>query len=67
MIIHICGFRRPHRLRTPDGGYVFLSWHPYLGPDFYRDWECRREIKEWWKQPGICRALNWFTGRGERA
>jgi hypothetical protein len=66
MIIHM-SFSIPHRLRTDDGGYVYMTWHRYCGPEFYQDRECNREIVEWWAVPALDRALSWFIGRGERA
>ena len=66
-MIHICGFGGPFRLRTSDGGYVFLIWHPYMGPIFYADRMCEREIEHWYESDSIADALNWFIRRGERA
>lgn len=56
-----------YRLRLNDGRYVFMAWHRYCGPTFYRGSEEQREIEEWWKDLPICRAVEWFTGRGNRA
>nr|DAM64888.1 MAG TPA: hypothetical protein [Caudoviricetes sp.] len=55
------------RLRLEDGTCVFMSWHHYCGPDFYRDKAGRRCIDEWWENPLIVKALDWFVGRGNRA
>lgn len=66
-MIHICGPMGPFRLRTSDGGYVFLLWHRYLGPLFYRDADCDREIEHWHESDPIVDALGWFVGRGEVA
>lgn len=55
------------RLRLADGRYVFMAWHRYLGPiGFYRDRAERREIPDWFDDPAICAALDWFCQRGER-
>nr|DAQ05321.1 MAG TPA: hypothetical protein [Caudoviricetes sp.] len=44
-----------------------MSWHHYCGPEFYRDRSERRYIDEWWENPLIVKALDWFVGRGEKA
>jgi len=62
----ICG-SPSFRLRTNDGRYIFMSWHSYLGPTFYHDRNEQREIEEWYKDTAICRALDWFTSRGNKA
>lgn len=56
-----------YRLRLDDGTCVFMSWHHYCGPEFYRDRSERRYIDEWWENPLIVKALDWFVGRGEKA
>lgn len=56
-----------YRLRLADGTCVFMEWHQYCGPTFFRDRACRRLIEDWWDMPLICAACSWFTGRGERA
>jgi hypothetical protein len=56
-----------YRLRLEDGTCVFMSWHHYCGPEFYRDRSERRYIDEWWENPLIVKALDWFVGRGEKA
>jgi hypothetical protein len=66
-INHICCLTKFYRLRTFDGGYVFLDWHDYLGPDFYRDRKANRPIRDWWKDDGILRALEWFLWRDHTA
>ena len=55
------------RLRLDDGRHVFMDWHHYCGPTFYRDKNQNRVIDEWWEDPLICKALDWFTLRGNRA
>ena len=55
------------RLRLNNGSYVFMSWHSYCGPTFFKDRNANREIEEWWNYSSICKALDWFTGRGNRA
>lgn len=54
-----------YRLRLSDGGYVFMSWHPYCGPMFYKDKALNREIEDWYENTLICDALGWFIDRGE--
>lgn len=56
-----------YRLWLADGRHVFMDWHDYCGPMFYRDRASRREIEEWWEDPKICDALDWFIKRGKRA
>lgn len=58
---------RVFRLPLASGGRVFMEWHSYFGPTFYRDRACRREIDGWWEQPEICDALEWFQDRGKVA
>lgn len=55
------------RLRLDDGRHVFMYWHSYLGPAFYPDRNQARMIDGWWEDEAICRALDWFIGRGHRA
>jgi hypothetical protein len=55
------------RLRLADGGYVYMSWHNYCGPTFFHDKHENRMIDDWWENPLICKALDWFTGRGNKA
>jgi hypothetical protein len=55
------------RLPLEDGRRVFMEWHSYLGPTFFHD-RARSCINEtWYEDPLICKALDWFTGRGCRA
>ncbi len=56
-----------YRLRLEDGRYVFMDWHKWCGPTFYRDRDLYREIEEWWNDTAICKALEWFQKRGEKA
>ena len=61
---------RPHfwgRLRLRDGTCVFVEYHNYLGPSFFRDRNYTREIEDWYDNPSIVEALNWLVGRGLRA
>jgi len=55
------------RLRLFDGTYVFMDFHHYCGPTFYKDRLCTREIEEWWEDPRLCRAFDWFVKRGHKA
>lgn len=61
------GNRRVWRLPLAGGGRVFMEWHNYFGPTFWRDRACTREIATWYEDPEICAALEWFQGRGNRA
>jgi hypothetical protein len=56
-----------YRLPLEDGSRVYMEWHNYLGPSFFKDKHSTREIIEWYEKPLICRALDWFVDRGERA
>jgi hypothetical protein len=62
----VCTNRR-YKLRLTDGRNVFMVWHDYLGPTFYHDRHFTRMIDDWWKDFRLCRALEWFLGRGKRA
>lgn len=55
------------RLRLEDGRHVFMYWHDYCGPIFYKDRKESREIESWWEDKLICKALDWFQARGNRA
>lgn len=55
------------RFRLVDGICVFMEFHRYMGPFFFRDRACRREIEGWWENSAICAALEWFVARGKRA
>lgn len=56
-----------YRLRLLDGRYVFMAWHSYCGPDFYKDKYLNKPIDEWWEDNLIIKALEWFQGRGNKA
>ena len=56
-----------YRLRLEDGTCVFMEFHRYCGPTFYRDRATTRDIPEWYDNPLICKALDWFVARGHRA
>lgn len=56
-----------YRLPLEDGTRIYMDWHHYCGPTFYRDKLCNRVVEDWWENKLICKALNWFQGRGERA
>jgi len=55
------------RLRLSDATCVFMEFHDYLGPTFFRDKECRREIVMWYANEKIIDAFEWFQKRGNRA
>ena len=61
------------RLRLHDGRYVYMVHKEYAGhdgysgPAFFFDRICVREIPRWYDRPLICRAFEWFEGRGCRA
>lgn len=56
-----------YRLRLADGRRVFMMWHSYCGPTFYRDAACNREIDNWWDSKLIVDQLGWFVNRGKLA
>lgn len=56
-----------YRLRLADGTCVFMSWHHYLGPMFFKDRAERREIIDWYDNPLIEAQLDWFIERGKKA
>jgi len=56
-----------YRFRLRDGTCVFMEWHHYIGPLFSWDRAGNREIDDWYMNPMICEALEWFQGRGNRA
>lgn len=55
------------RLPLADGRRVYLETHHYYGPTFYQDRACRREIEDWYADPLIVQACDWFCERGQRA
>ncbi len=56
-----------YRLRLEDGTCVYMDWHHYCGPTFYKDKNSQRMIDEWWENELICKALDWFQQRGNKA
>jgi hypothetical protein len=44
-----------------------MEWHRYCGPTFFLDKHFTREIDQWWKDQLLCRAAEWFAGRGFKA
>lgn len=55
------------RLPLEDGTRVYMDWHHYCCPTFYKDKAAKRVVEEWWEDERICKALNWFIKRGEKA
>jgi len=56
-----------YKLRLDNGDHVFMEWHKYLGPTFYKDKKSNREITNWWDNQLIIKAFSWFIGRGNKA
>lgn len=56
-----------YRLRLADGTCVYMDWHDYCGPTFFKDRDGERMIEDWWENQLIVDALDWFTGRGHKA
>lgn len=65
-IIHITRYRM-YRLRLNDGRYIYMTWHPYCGPTFFRDKYESRWIEDWYEDKQICDAVEWFVNRGKKA
>lgn len=65
-IIHI-SILPSFRLRLLDGAYVYMTWHSYCGPTFYKDKYLNRMIDEWYENPLMVRALDWFIARKYKA
>ena len=63
----VCNMGRSFRLSLADGTRVYMAWHNYLGPIFFKDRDQNREIVEWFDNELICDALDWFIERGRRA
>lgn len=64
MIVCVSPF---YRLRLADGRCVFMEWHSFCGPTFYRDRNCRRMIEDWYEDTLICDAIDWFVKREYKA
>jgi len=54
------------RLRLADATCVFMEFHDYLGPMFFRDKNFTREIVDWYENENIINAFEWFQKRGNR-
>lgn len=59
-------FARLTRLRLPGGEYVFLEWHDYLGPTFYRDRAGNRQLDINDVTGPQFEAFDWWHSRGKR-
>ena len=65
--VFVCGVHKCYKLRLLDGRRVFMEWHHYFGPFFYFDRYLMKDIDDWHKDEFLCRAVEWFQGRGEKA
>ena len=63
----ICVGKPSIRLRLLDGSYVFMEWHHYSGPMFFKDKANIREIENWYDFPLLVKAQDWFIKRGKKA
>lgn len=63
----IIDYTEAYKLRLDNGVHVFMDWHEWCGPTFYRDKQQRRVIDEWYEDELIVKALDWFVARGYRA
>ena len=55
------------RIRLLDGSYVFMEFHSYAGPVFYKDKLGARMIENWWDNELLIKACDWFVARGKKA
>jgi len=62
----ICG-PELYPLTLLDGRRVFMEWHNYLGPTFFKDRARNRIIDNWYSDHFINRSLEWFIKRGKKA
>lgn len=58
---------RVWRLPLADGRRVFLEFHSFTGPYLFRDAACTREIEDWYEDPLLVQAVDWFVQRGKVA
>lgn len=59
----IC-FNRTTRLRTGNGGYIYVIAGMYTMPEVFNDKEGRRPIEDWYDSGEISEAVSWFVERG---
>lgn len=62
-----CVGRKNIRLRLLDGSYVYMEWHSYAGPIFYKDKDGKRVIDKWWENDLLVHIQDWFINRGKVA
>lgn len=55
------------RLPLEDGRRVYMDWHSYCGPTFFKDKNLGKVLDYWWEDDLICKALDWFIKRGHVA
>ena len=65
--VYVCGINPVYRLPLADGRRVYMEWHSYLGPTLFYDKRGQRMIDDWFQDPQICEAVQWFQDRGEKA
>ena len=63
----VCFGNKAIRMRLLDGSYVYMEWHTYAGPIFYKDKANTREIEEWWENELLVQVQDWFVKRGKKA
>lgn len=45
---------------------VWMLWHPYCGPTFWRDEDCTKPIENWYKRRRLVQVFNkWLEERDE--
>lgn len=59
----IVSYQKSYRLCLEDETCVFMDWHWWCGPIFYRDKTSTRMIDDWYENKLIVNALDWFIGR----
>ena len=62
----VCVGKPSIRLRLLDGSYVFMEWHHYSGPIFFKDKANFREIENWYDYHLLVKAQDWFIKRGKK-
>jgi hypothetical protein len=55
-----------YKLRLDDWRRIFVDWHYLYGPTIFKDKYQKRMIEDWHEDPLICKAIDWFAGRGNR-
>lgn len=55
----VCGnFDPANKFVLEDGRIVYMEWHNFMGPMFFKDADCTEDIIEWYDDPMICAKLD---------